>query len=278
MGSVTKRILMGTTLVVGVALLLFGYEASPVRWRAGVPWGVALVLSWLGAGEVAAMGGFQRPGFTALLRGSVVLTAGLVWWGRAGIGGVPALETPWAALLLAALFVGLAALVVSGQARKRSALLAVWVAVPLFGLVALGSQWGTRGLLILILLSKVGDIFGYFVGRAIGERRPFPNLSPGKTVAGCVASLLSAILTGALLGGFGVLPGEASGWVTGAIAGLVLNLASQAGDLLESKVKRTGGVKDSGTLFGPAGGVLDVVDSLLLSLPTALAVWPWLFG
>ena len=57
-----------------------------------------------------------------------------------------------------------------------------------------------------------------------------------------------------------------------------MNLASQAGDLLESVVKRRAGVKDSGTLFGPSGGVLDVVDSLLLSVPTALATWPLLFA
>jgi phosphatidate cytidylyltransferase len=57
----------------------------------------------------------------------------------------------------------------------------------------------------------------------------------------------------------------------------VVNLASQAGDLLESKVKRTAGVKDSGALFGPSGGFLDLTDSLLLSVPVALIVWPLLF-
>jgi phosphatidate cytidylyltransferase len=57
----------------------------------------------------------------------------------------------------------------------------------------------------------------------------------------------------------------------------VLNIAAQAGDLLESWFKRTGGVKDSGTLFGPSGGVLDVVDSLLLTGPVFLVVQPLLF-
>jgi phosphatidate cytidylyltransferase len=62
------------------------------------------------------------------------------------------------------------------------------------------------------------------------------------------------------------------------VAGLVLNLAAQAGDLLESKVKRSAGVKDSSGWLGPAGGLLDVVDSLLLTVPTALVSWPLLFG
>jgi len=64
------------------------------------------------------------------------------------------------------------------------------------------------------------------------------------------------------------------GVLGGALAGLSLNLAAQAGDLFESGVKRRFGVKDSGALFGPSGGVLDVVDSLLATVPLALVVLP----
>jgi phosphatidate cytidylyltransferase len=60
----------------------------------------------------------------------------------------------------------------------------------------------------------------------------------------------------------------------GLAAGAAVNLAAQAGDLLESWIKRGAGVKDSGTWFGPSGGVLDLVDSLLLAVPAALLVWP----
>jgi phosphatidate cytidylyltransferase len=55
-----------------------------------------------------------------------------------------------------------------------------------------------------------------------------------------------------------------------------VNLAAQAGDLLESWVKRKAGVKDSSGLFGPSGGLLDQLDSLLLAVPVALVAWPWL--
>ena len=125
------------------------------------------------------------------------------------------------------------------------------------------------GLIVFLVLTKIGDIFGYFVGRAIGVRHPFTTISPNKTVAGCVASLLAGIAAGLLFGLGGLLPG----WFGGALVGLVLNLASQGGDLAESWVKRTAGVKDSGTAFGPSGGVLDVVDSLLTSAPVAVLLW-----
>ena len=55
------------------------------------------------------------------------------------------------------------------------------------------------GLTVLVVLAKVGDNAGYFVGRAIGQRHPFPTISPGKTVAGCVASLLAGVATGSIL-------------------------------------------------------------------------------
>jgi phosphatidate cytidylyltransferase len=64
----------------------------------------------------------------------------------------------------------------------------------------------------------------------------------------------------------------------GAAFGAVINLAAQAGDLFESWIKRRSGVKDSGTWFGPSGGVLDLVDSLLFTIPVALLTWPLLLG
>ncbi len=57
-----------------------------------------------------------------------------------------------------------------------------------------------------------------------------------------------------------------------------MNLAAQSGDLLKSWTKRRAGVKDSSTIFGPAGGLLDQVDSLLLAVPMACMTWPWLFA
>ena len=119
------------------------------------------------------------------------------------------------------------------------------------------------------------------MGKSIGKSHPFPSISPNKTTAGCVASLLAGAALGGLLVQSGVLsnaPGGAWGPVTGVLAGILINLAAQAGDLLESWVKRRAGVKDSSAWMGPSGGLLDLTDSLMLTIPTALLSWPLLFG
>lgn len=158
------------------------------------------------------------------------------------------------------------------------AFLALWLVVPSLGLLHVWWGYGAAGLTALVILSKIGDVFGYYVGSALGRTHPFPRISPGKTTAGCVGSLVAALVVGALLVPAGLLPDGRLGIWGGVLAGLVTNLAAQAGDLLESKVKRTAGVKDSGSWFGPAGGLLDLVDSLLLSAPVALLAWPWILG
>ena len=135
-----------------------------------------------------------------------------------------------------------------------------------------------KGLVALLLLSKIGDTAGYFVGNAIGKSHPFPILSPGKTTAGCVASLVAGMLAGAACVATELLPPGSLGIWGGVLAGAAINVAAQAGDLLESLVKRKTGVKDSGTWFGPSGGLLDLVDSLLLTVPAASVVFPLLFS
>lgn len=156
--------------------------------------------------------------------------------------------------------------------------LALWLVAPLPGLLHVWWGYGAAGLTALVILSKVGDVLGYYVGSAIGRTHPFPHISPGKTTAGCVGSLVAALVVGAALVPVGLLPEGRLGIWGGLLAGLAVNLAAQSGDLLESKVKRMAGVKDSGAWFGPAGGLLDLVDSLLLSAPVALLAWPWILG
>lgn len=154
----------------------------------------------------------------------------------------------------------------------------VWLLAPMTSLTLIWSDYGTDGLIALLILSKLGDIFGYYVGNAIGKSHPFPKVSPGKTTAGCVASLVAGTLAGGLCVHYGLLPNGTWGLVGGLLAGGALNIAAQAGDLLESRLKRLAKVKDSGVWFGPSGGVLDLADSLLLSVPAALLIFPLLFA
>ena len=109
------------------------------------------------------------------------------------------------------------------------------------------------------------DIGAYFAGRAIGGAKLMPRVSPGKTWAGfgggMLASLALALVVGTLAGLGGV---RLAAWV--ALAGASA-LVSVFGDLLESMVKRHGGLKDSGSLLPGHGGLFDRLDSLTAGLP-----------
>jgi CDP-diglyceride synthetase len=155
--------------------------------------------------------------------------------------------------------------------------LAAWVIAPLPAMTKVWQLFGERGLIALVLLSKIGDIAGYYAGSAFGKHHPFKSISPGKTTEGCVASLVAGIAAGMAVVATGLLPSTSHGLLGGALAGAVINVAAQAGDLFESWVKRRAGVKDASTWFGPSGGMLDLVDSLLFSVPVALCVWPHVF-
>ncbi|MBL8858576.1 MAG: phosphatidate cytidylyltransferase [Planctomycetes bacterium] len=186
-------------------------------------------------------------------------------------------------LVLAALggvtILGLLTFETGGFARLSLAgLLCAWIVPALSLLVFVWDDFGIRGLIALLVLSKIGDTFGYYVGSALGRTHPFPRLSPGKTTAGCVGSFVGAVSMGGLLWGIDVLPDGKWG-LTGALAAAaIVNLAAQSGDLLESFAKRKAGVKDSSGVFGPSGGLLDQLDSLLLSVPVACLVWPYLLA
>ena len=133
-----------------------------------------------------------------------------------------------------------------------------------------------------------GDTFAYYVGRSVG-RTPFaPRISPKKTWEGAAASLVGSVLFALLLTRFAapIAAGLSQAhllafptsfaptpwWMVAAIA-ICLNAAAQAGDLLESLMKRGAGVKDSGRLLPGHGGVLDRIDALLFASPVALLLF-----
>ncbi len=125
----------------------------------------------------------------------------------------------------------------------------------------------------VLIVTKSSDIGAYTLGHLIGRHKLIPWLSPGKTWEGLLGAVLFAAGIGlagaAILGAFHI-PGR-PGLVPAAILGGLFALAGQAGDLLESVLKRDAGQKDSGGSIPGFGGVLDVVDSLLLAPP--LAYW-----
>jgi phosphatidate cytidylyltransferase len=127
-------------------------------------------------------------------------------------------------------------------------------------LANLGSQGGW--ILLLILGVWAYDTGAYFVGRRFGRRRFLVHISPSKTYAGLVGGTVAATVVVALL-----LAGLGQPLVAGLVLGPLVAVASQAGDLAESLLKRAAGAKDSGTLIPGHGGILDRIDSFLFAAP-----------
>lgn len=133
------------------------------------------------------------------------------------------------------------------------------------------SAWIVLGVLVV---TKAADIGAFFTGKALGRHKLIPWLSPGKTWEG----LAGGVLTSALIAWLGVhlahthLPASHVGsmptWQA-LFSGALLALVGQGGDLLESVLKRDAGLKDSGHSIPGFGGVLDVLDSVLLTAPVA---------
>jgi len=124
---------------------------------------------------------------------------------------------------------------------------------------------GEWKVLLLLFIIWAADIGAYFTGRAWGQHKLAPNISPGKTREGLVGGLLLALLIAQLLAFFSG-SFTAPSWSLASIT-LVTALVSAAGDLFISIHKRTAGVKDSGHIFPGHGGVLDRFDSMLAGAP-----------
>ena len=131
-----------------------------------------------------------------------------------------------------------------------------------------GYELGRSWLIFALLTTFATDSGAYFVGRLAGRHKMAPQLSPGKTWEGAAGGLTAAASVALLLS---LLPPQylnlGLAWWQPALIGMAVGIAAQAGDLLESALKRWAGVKDAGALFPGHGGMLDRLDSLLLTLP-----------
>lgn len=127
---------------------------------------------------------------------------------------------------------------------------------------------GSTSLVLMVLIVvKATDIGAYFGGRAMGRHKLIPWLSPGKTWEGLACGVFLSGLVGAVFSPF--LHHMPTEWWKGFIISAVLGAIGQAGDLLESLMKRDADVKDSGRLVPGFGGILDILDSPLLAAPFA---------
>lgn len=120
-------------------------------------------------------------------------------------------------------------------------------------------QVGAMAWLLTVIWST--DTAAYEIGRRFGKHKLAPEISPHKTWEGAVAGLV----VGSVLGMIAALITTDAGWFAAFIVSLFISGVGQIGDLVESKVKRLAGVKDSGNLLPGHGGILDRFDSLLLA-------------
>jgi phosphatidate cytidylyltransferase len=152
----------------------------------------------------------------------------------------------------------------------------VYMGVVIGFVLAIRREHGVFVMAAAILTIKSSDIGAFFTGVAVGSHKLIPWISPGKTWEG----FAGGVVTSALVGIGCVLAGQAWGgaedlahmpWWFGAVLGLLLGAAGQAGDLSASVLKRDAGLKDAGRLLPGFGGVVDMLDSLVIAGP--LAYW-----
>ena len=165
----------------------------------------------------------------------------------------------------------------------------LYTGLTLIALPSLREQANGPSLLVFLLcVVWSGDTAAYYAGRAWGRHKMAPSLSPGKTWEGAIASVAGSAVIAAVLVSVATImqepsnsavlswlertfpsavlsyPDEMLYWL---VLAVVINVAAQVGDLAESALKRSAGVKDSGNLLPGHGGVLDRIDALLLAGP-----------
>ncbi|MBI1870285.1 MAG: phosphatidate cytidylyltransferase [Chlamydiae bacterium] len=129
---------------------------------------------------------------------------------------------------------------------------------------------GVRGdvfLTFTLLVTKSTDIFAYLIGSLFGKRKLVPILSPKKTVEGALGGMFGSLLAGQLFFTFsGASLQPLKRWDVFSLA-ILFGSFSQIGDMIESALKRDAGRKDSGRILPGMGGILDLIDSLLVTGP-----------
>lgn len=125
---------------------------------------------------------------------------------------------------------------------------------------------GYHWVYMLLVGTWASDTMAYFCGRAFGKRKLTPVLSPNKTVAGAIAGLLASVVAVGIYY-FTFKLADNIPVLLIPILGLLISVAGQAGDLIESTLKRQANIKDSGNIIPGHGGILDRFDSMLLTAP-----------
>jgi phosphatidate cytidylyltransferase len=226
------------TLVLALAALVaafFEYVAIAERLGAGVYAVVSLVAT------IAAAVAMVTPGVPL----DIVMISSLIVIGGMAVGvGQP------------------------DSARLREAAASIfplaYLGIPIGALVAVRASVGREAVMMLIAIIIISDTGQYYAGRALGHRPLAPTISPKKTIEGAIGGFVAGIAATVLIGRYW-LPGIGS--LELALLGAALVALGIVGDLFESLLKRSAGLKDSSGLIPGHGGILDRIDSWLFAAP-----------
>ncbi len=224
------------------------------------------------------LGGWYFTGLAVLIAGAVGWEWAALCGARAGVREIVMATTVMSVLLafvsppasyaciaVGALTAWIVARLGGGEPRILPSAGIVYLSIAMLSMVWLRLAPDTGRIMVLWIVALVvaTDVGAYFTGRAIGGPRLAPRISPGKTWAGLFGGMACAGGAGFVLAR--VLESDAPGLVAALSGGLAV--VAQAGDLLESALKRHFKVKDSGTLIPGHGGVLDRIDSICFAAP-----------
>lgn len=258
---------MSTRIISGVVLIALTVAAvwySPA-WLFLV---IALVLVALACHEYGALARASNLAYPpALATAAAALTCAS--FARDGFGGAGRVPLD---LVLMTAFVAIGALSLgswrggnNALASASAALLpSLYIGLPFGAMLAIREDYGPPALFLLMLTVIVSDSAQYFTGRAFGRRKLAETISPKKTVEGAYGGLLFGTLLLVVLGGYW-LPAMPL-WLR-VLLGITVVALGIVGDLFESMLKRSAGVKDSSALIPGHGGVLDRIDALLFAAP-----------
>jgi phosphatidate cytidylyltransferase len=267
-----KRFLTAAVLIPLVLALVF----LPSHWQWVMVAATALVAA-LAAWEYLGIAGHlgANPPRIAVIAATVLLFA--AWWQWQDPDKfLPLFGILCLTLLMYCTFISPTKTVLPDAANSIFCL--VYTGFTLISLPALRMQANGPSLLVfLFCVVWAGDSVALFVGRAWGRHKLAPLISPNKTWEGSFASIIGSLLITAGL--LELADQLASRWNSVALSysdegwgywlglAVLVNIAAQVGDLAESALKRSAGVKDSGNLLPGHGGILDRIDALLLAAP-----------
>lgn len=272
MQNLSRRILTAIALVVPLVAALY---LLPTAWLLPV------------FGVIVFAGALEWAGLIGLRGGAGVAYAFVITGVGAGVSAV-VLARPsfvWPVLLIACVW-WLWALRDLGRdrglyhARATQALAGALVLIPMWVAALFLHAADTKrplALLFVLVLVWAADSLAYFAGKNFGRTKLAPRVSPGKTIEGVLGGLVGVVLIAYFCGTilWQLVGARLAAWM-GLV--VVVTLVSVLGDLVESKVKRVAGVKDSGTLLPGHGGVLDRIDALTSAIPVFALGWLMLFN